>query len=95
MESIGSKPRHYNIEQCRTVIFHVGGNDAGNGTELDSFCDEYVALLNSLAADNRRIIVSGLLPKETVDLLPKETVDLLPKETVDLEPYNEKITVLI
>ena len=41
-----------------------------DGMDLDSFSDSYVELLNSLEADNRRIIVSGLLPRQSVDLKP-------------------------
>ena len=46
------------------------GNDADNGADLDTFSDNYVSFLNSLSAENRRIIVSGLLPRESVDLKP-------------------------
>ena len=38
--------------------------------DLDSFSDTYVSLLNDLSAENRRIIVSGLTPRESVDLKP-------------------------
>ena len=37
--------------------------------------DNYVSLLDNLLADDRRLIVSGLLPRESVDL----------------EPYNDKL----
>ena len=36
--------------------------------DLGSCSDSYVELLNSLEVDNRRIIVSGLLPRPSVDL---------------------------
>ena len=49
---------------------HVGGNDADNGADLDTFSDNYVTLLNSLSDENRRIVVFGLLPRESVDLKP-------------------------
>ena len=38
--------------------------------DLGSFSDSYVELLNSSEADNRRIIVYGLLPRQSVDLKP-------------------------
>ena len=38
--------------------------------DLDSFSDSYVELLHSLETDNRRIIVSCLLPRQSVDLKP-------------------------
>ena len=38
--------------------------------DLDSFSESYVELLHSLETDNRRIIVSCLLPRQSVDLKP-------------------------
>ena len=58
----------YDIDNCKTIILHVGGNDADNGDDVDSFCDNYIALLESLASVVRRLIVSGLLPRKKVDL---------------------------
>ena len=69
-DTIGEKLSKYNIDDCKTIILHVGGNDADNGADLDTFSDNYVSFLNSLSAENRRIIVSGLLPRESVDLKP-------------------------
>ena len=60
----------YNIDECKTIILHVGGNDADEGVDLDKFSKSYVSLLNSISAENRRIIVSGLLPRKSVDLKP-------------------------
>ena len=60
----------YDISNCETIILHVGGNDADRGVDMNTFTDNYVSLLNSLDAENRRIIVSGLLPRESVDLKP-------------------------
>lgn len=68
--TIGEKLSKYNIDDCKTIILHVGGNDVDNGADLDTFSENYVSLLNSLSAENRRIIVSGLLPRESVDLKP-------------------------
>ena len=68
--SLREKLRDYDIENCKTVILHVGGNDADNGDSLDSFCDNYIDLLESLASNDRRLIVSGLLPRQSVDLEP-------------------------
>ena len=68
----------YNIEKCKTVILHVGGNDAHDGKDLNTFCDDYISLLESLIDEDRRIIVSGLLPRKGIDL----------------EPYNEKLKSL-
>ena len=42
------------------------------------FSDSYVELMNLLEVDNRRIIVSGLLPRQSVDL----------------KPYNERLKKL-
>ena len=60
----------YDITSCKTIILHVGGNDADKGVDLATFTKNYVSLLNKLASENRRIIVSGLLPRESVDLKP-------------------------
>lgn len=71
--TIKSKLSDLNIEKCETLIIHVGGNDADNGIELDSFCEEFDSLIDSVSDGTRRVIISGLLPRDTVDL----------------EPYNE------
>ena len=64
------KLSNYNIENCKTVLLHIGGNDADNGKDLDTFCDDYISLLESLVEDDRRIIISGLLPRRGMDLEP-------------------------
>ena len=58
------------LSKCNTIILHVGGNDADNGTDIETFYDNYVSLLESLQTDDRRLIVSGLLPRASVDLEP-------------------------
>ena len=68
IDTIGESISKYDITNCETVILHVGGNDADNGINLNTFSENYVSLLNTLDAENRRIIVSGLLPRESVDL---------------------------
>ena len=68
--TLKDKIKKYNIDECKTIILHVGGNDADQGVDIDSFCDNYIALLESLASDDRRIIVSGLLPRKTANLEP-------------------------
>ena len=60
----------YDITSCKTIVLHVGGNDADSGVDITTFSNNYVSLLNNLDAENRRIIVSGLLPRESVDLKP-------------------------
>ncbi|MEW8545694.1 MAG: SGNH/GDSL hydrolase family protein [Candidatus Thiodiazotropha sp.] len=65
------------MQNCCSACL-VGGNDADNGDDLETFCDNYIALLESLASDDRRLIVSGLLPRKTVNL----------------EPYNEQLKSL-
>ena len=67
-DTIGERLSKYDISSC--IILHVGGNDADNGTNPTDFSKNYVSLLNNLESDNRRIIVSGLLPRESVDLKP-------------------------
>ena len=46
--------------------------------DLDTFCDNYTTLLSDLSTDDRTIIVSGLLPRGSVDL----------------EPYNDRLRTL-
>ena len=69
-DTIGEKVADYNIDECKTIILHVDGNDADEGEDLDTFSKSYVSLLNSISAENRRIIVAGLLPRKSVDLKP-------------------------
>ena len=76
--TLKEKLRAYNLEQCKTIIVHVGGNDADDGKDLDTFCDDYISLLDSLSNDDRRIIVSGLLPRKGINL----------------EPYNEQLKAI-
>ena len=51
-------------------MIHVGGNDADQGVDLKTFTESYSSLLDNLASENRRLIVSGLLPRESVNLDP-------------------------
>ena len=60
----------FNIDACKTIILQIGGNNVDNGVDLDTFSENYVTLLNSISEDNRRIIVSGLLPRISVNLKP-------------------------
>ena len=68
IDTIKSKLTEYNLDNCKTIILLVGGNDAENGTDLETFAEKYELLLNSLLADDHRVVVAGLLPRETVDL---------------------------
>ena len=74
MGIIKSKISDLNIEQCETLIIHVSENDADNGIELDSFYEEFDSLIDSVSDGTRRIIISGLLPRDTVDLVPYNTL---------------------
>lgn len=76
--TLKNKLTKYNIDECKTIILHVGGNDGDNGDDLEDFCDNYTDLLESLVSDDRRLIVSGLLPRETCNL----------------EPYNDQLKSL-
>ena len=70
VDTIGEKISKYNIDECKTLILHFECNDADSGVDLDSFSKNYVCLLNDLSAEYRHIIVSGLTPRESVDLKP-------------------------
>ena len=68
IDTIKSKLSECNLENCKTIILLVGGNDAENGTDLETFAAKYELLINSLLPDDHRVVVAGLLPRETVDL---------------------------
>lgn len=59
---------------------HIHKRDAQcqNGVDLDLFEDKFTNLLENLSKDSRKIVVSGLLPRKTVDL----------------EPYNDRLRSL-
>ena len=59
VDSLRTKLGDYDLDKCKTIILHVGGNDASNSTDLDAFCDYYISLLDSLLAEDRRLIVSS------------------------------------
>ena len=77
-ETLKEKLCAYNLDNCKTIIVHVGGNDADDSKDLETFCDDFISLLESLTDKDRRIIVSGLLPRKNIDL----------------KPYNEKLKSL-
>ena len=70
IETLDSKLSGFDLKQCETIVLHVGGNDADNGTDIETFAEQYGSLLTELMSNDRRIIVSGLLPRKTVDLSP-------------------------
>ena len=70
IHKLENRLNQYDTNKCETMIIHVGGNDADEGLDLDSFRAAYSSLLDKVSRDNRRIIVSGLLPRDSVDLNP-------------------------
>ena len=70
VDTIDKRLSELNIDACKTIILQVGGNDADNCVDLDTFSGNFGTLLNSISEDNRRIIVSGLHPRKFVDLKP-------------------------
>ena len=70
VEALLNRLNQFNIDKYETFIVHVGGNDADQGVDLDSFRDSYSTLLNKLTSDNCRLIVSGLLPRGNVTHKP-------------------------
>lgn len=52
IETLKTKLEEFDLDKCKTVILHVGGNDADNGTDSEIFCDSYISLLESLVADD-------------------------------------------
>ena len=51
-----------------TIMGQVGGNDADDGSDMETFCDDFISLSECLADKDRRITVSGLLPRKTYNL---------------------------
>ena len=78
IERLKDKIIGLNIEKCKTIILHVGGNDADHGDDLETCRENYEELLDIVADGSRRVIVS----------------EQLPRETVDLQPYNETLKSL-
>ena len=72
IDSLKSKYKlsKYNLDQCKTVLLLIGGNDADNGMDLKIFAKKYEALITEMLKKDRRVIVIGLLPRKTVDLNP-------------------------
>ena len=70
IDSLKSKLSEYNLDQCKTVLLLVGGNDADNGMHLATFAKKYEALITEMLKNDRQVIVIGLLPRKTVDLNP-------------------------
>ena len=71
IDTIKSKLSEYTLDYysiSKTIILLVGGNDAENGTDLETFAAKYEQLLNSLLADDHHVSIDGLLPGVTVDL---------------------------
>ena len=70
IDSLKSKLSKYNLDQCKTVLRLVGGNDADNGIDLETFAKKYKALITEMLKYDRRVNVIGLLHRKTVDLYP-------------------------
>ena len=47
-DTIGDSISKFDTTSCKTIILHVGGNDADSGVDITTFSDNYVSLLNSL-----------------------------------------------
>ena len=87
IDTINSKLSEYNLEIVRIILL-VG--DAENGTDLETFTGHYELLVNSLSADDHRVIVAGFLPRETVDLSAynnklRQLCDAFDKEFVEID----------
>ena len=39
------KLNNYNIDKCKTIVIHVGGNDADQGVDIETFTESYSSLL--------------------------------------------------
>ena len=54
-ETLKEKLRAYNLDNCKTIIVLVGGNDAGDGKDLETICNDFISVLESLAEKDRHI----------------------------------------
>lgn len=70
IERLENKLNNFNIERCKTIVIHVGGNDADQGANLETFTESYSTLLDNLTSENRKLIVSGFIPRKSVNLNP-------------------------
>ena len=78
IDKIKHKLDELNTEQCETFIIHVGGNDADQGKDIDSFRENFEELIDTVTDGSKRVIVSGFLPRNSVDLEPySETLESL------------------
>ena len=70
-DTIEKRRSEFNIDVCQNYNFASWWQQCGDGVELHTFFKKnYVTLLNSISEDNHCIIVSGLLPRISVDLKP-------------------------
>ena len=44
IDSLKSKLSQYNLDQCKTVLLLIGGNDADNGMDLETFAKNMMHL---------------------------------------------------
>ena len=70
IDSLKSKLSEYNLDQSKTVLLLVGGNEADNGMDLATFAKKYEALITEMLKNDQQVFVIGLLPRKTVDLNP-------------------------
>ena len=47
-DPLKSKLSEYNLDQCKPILLHVGGNDADNGTDLETFAEKYETLITDM-----------------------------------------------
>ena len=48
---MGSGRLFHDIKQCETTVLHVGGNDADNSTDIETFAEQYESLLTELMSN--------------------------------------------
>lgn len=53
-ETLRRKLLEFNIDRCKTIVIHMGGNDADCGSDLDTYSNDYFSVLNSLSSGGRR-----------------------------------------
>ena len=70
INSLKSRLSGYDLDECKTIILHIGTNDADNGSDIETFAENFETLITDLMKNDRQVIVSGLLPRKGVDISP-------------------------
>jgi hypothetical protein len=63
-----SRVRHWNIDECKNVVIHVGGNDVSSKASLSTTCDDIIETVTSLQKQEIRVYLCTICPRSDVDV---------------------------